>query len=77
MTASIDNLSSILYRKNSKECILKKSRLGLGKVKAFGVERDHYNKVKLDQQMKKYELNEELAELDKKSRGIAVKQQIL
>lgn len=54
MTASIDNLSSILYRKNSKECVLKKSRLGFGKVKAFGVEREHYNKVKLEQQMKKY-----------------------
>lgn len=78
MSVSIENLTSILYRKNSKESILKKSRVaGGGKFKSYAVEREHYERVKLDQQMKRYELNQELAELDKRTKGIAMKQQIL
>ena len=56
---SIDNLSSVLYRKNSKESVLKKSRIsGSTKFRPFALDRDHYEKVKIDQQIKKYELNE-------------------
>ena len=59
---SIDKLSSVLYRRHSKESVLKKSRLSGGnKFRGLGLERGQYERVKIDQQMQKYELNESLA----------------
>jgi hypothetical protein len=52
-SVSIESLSSVLYRKNSKEGSLKKSRVA-GSFKPIAIDRQHYERVRLDQQMKKY-----------------------
>lgn len=45
---SIENLSAILYRKNTKETSLKKLGIGLtGRTKKFGVNSQLYNKAKM------------------------------
>ena len=75
---SIENLSAVLYRKNSKEGGLKKiGALTNQKNKQFFIHNEHYSRTRLEQQMKTYELSEELKDLEKKSKGITIKQQIL
>jgi hypothetical protein len=68
----------VLYRKNSKEGGLKKIGAGsIARSKQFFIHNDVYSRTRIEQQIKAYELGEELKDIEKKSKGITIKQQIL
>lgn len=68
---SIESLSVAVYRRGGKG--LKKS----GKGRMAVLRGEEWGRARLEQQMKSYELREELRELAQRSSGITVKQQIL
>lgn len=58
--------------------MLKKSGAGSNaRSKQFFIHKDVYSRTRIEQQMKAYELSEELRSIENKSRGITIKQQIL
>ena len=65
----LDTLSSVLYRKSSQKQPLKKQALTL--------KHDPYQRARLQQQMRGYELRTELEVVKKDTRNTALKQKIL